>query len=85
MHLRCPHCQNPIELADLPTGGEITFVPCGSSFQLANFSTVTWDDKATKRIDKFEALATVGHGTTNATADNSIAASSPLIGNPIRV
>jgi hypothetical protein len=24
MHVRCPHCQNPIEIAVLPSGGEIS-------------------------------------------------------------
>jgi serine/threonine protein kinase len=62
MHLRCPHCRNPIELADLPSGGEITCAGCGSSFQLANFSTATWEKPASKRIGKFEVLGTVGHG-----------------------
>jgi hypothetical protein len=42
MHLRCPHCQNPIELADLPSGGDITCAGCGSSFQLDQFATATF-------------------------------------------
>ena len=63
MHLRCPHCQNPIELADLPSGGEITCAGCGSSFKLADFaSTATWDKAAGKRLGKFEVLSTLGHG-----------------------
>jgi WD40 repeat protein/tRNA A-37 threonylcarbamoyl transferase component Bud32 len=63
MHLRCPHCQNPIEIADLPAGGEITCVGCGSSFQLNSvISTQTWDKAVGKRLGKFEILSTVGHG-----------------------
>src|SRR5688572_3980783 len=62
MHLCCPHCQNPIEIADLPSSGEITCAGCGSSFQLANFSTATWDRPAHQRIGKFEVLGTLGHG-----------------------
>src|SRR5215210_5140600 len=62
MHLRCPHCQNPIELADLPSSGEITCVGCGSSFQLANFATATYSGPIGKRIGKFEVLGTVGQG-----------------------
>src|SRR5450631_120467 len=62
MHLRCPHCQNPIELADVPSGGEITCAGCGSSFQLDKFATATWDGPAKKFIGKFEVLATVGQG-----------------------
>src|SRR6516164_4463363 len=62
MHLRCPHCQNPIELADVPSGGEIICTSCGSSFQVAGLSTITWDGPAKKRIGKFEILSTIGHG-----------------------
>src|SRR6516162_6164497 len=62
MHLRCPHCQNPIEIADVQSGGEITCPTCGSSFQLAGVSTVTWDGPTKKRIGKFEILSTIGHG-----------------------
>ncbi len=62
MHLRCPHCQNPIELADVPSAGEVTCAGCGSSFQIANYSTVTWSGPTNKRIGKFELLGEVGHG-----------------------
>ncbi len=62
MHVRCPHCQNPIEFADVPSGDEVTCAGCGSSFQLANFSTITWDGATKKRLGKFEVLSTVGHG-----------------------
>lgn len=62
MHLRCPHCQNPIELADVPSVGEITCAGCGSSFQLDKFATATWDAPANKRIGKFEVVGTLGHG-----------------------
>ena len=62
MHLRCPHCRNPIEVADLPSAGEITCAGCGSSFQLASFSTATCDGPARKRIGKFDIISTVGHG-----------------------
>jgi hypothetical protein len=62
MHLRCPHCQNPIELADLPSGGEITCAGCGSSFQLDKFATTTFTTPANKRLGKFEILDTVGQG-----------------------
>jgi len=62
MHLRCPHCQNPIELADVPAGGEITCAGCGSSFQLASFATQSWQKPDTRRIGKFEIIDTLGHG-----------------------
>jgi nitrite reductase/ring-hydroxylating ferredoxin subunit len=60
VHLACPHSQSPIELGDLPSEGEITCVGCGSSFQLAIFSTLTWTAPTNPRMDKFEVLTTVG-------------------------
>jgi WD40 repeat protein len=63
MHLSCPHCHNPIELVDLPSGGEITCAGCGSSFQVADFVATTLLDKNVgKRLGKFEVLSTVGYG-----------------------
>src|SRR5262245_38987955 len=62
MHLRCPHCQNPIELADVPAGGEVICAGCGSSFQLASMTTASWMQPAGQRIGKFEILGTLGQG-----------------------
>ena len=61
MHLPCPHCQDPFELADLPSGGEITCAGRGTSVQLDNFVTANWDVATNKRIGKFEILSTLGH------------------------
>ena len=61
MHLSCPHCHNPIELADVPDRGEITCAGCGSSFNLDKLSTANWKNES-KRIGKFEVLSTVGQG-----------------------
>src|SRR5450755_2682068 len=62
MHLGCPHCQNPIELADLPSGGEIICAGCGSSLQFDKFATATFTTPANQRLGKFEILSTLGHG-----------------------
>jgi hypothetical protein len=62
MHISCPHCKKPIELADLPSGGVITCAGCGSSFQIDKLATASWDAAASKVIGKFEVLGTVGHG-----------------------
>jgi serine/threonine protein kinase len=61
MHLRCPHCKNPIELADLPSG-EIPCATCGSSFRLDQMATTAYDEFIGKRFGKFEVLGTVGQG-----------------------
>ncbi len=61
MHLRCPHCQNPIEIADGSVDGEITCLGCGSSFHLESYaSTLALPKK--KRIGKFLIIDTLGQG-----------------------
>jgi WD40 repeat protein len=62
MHLRCPHCRNPIEVADLSVAGEITCTACGSSFRLEEVSTTAWDEYTGKRFGKFEVVGVVGRG-----------------------
>ena len=62
MRLCCLHCQNPIELEDLPSNGEITCSGCGSSFQIAGTTTATWAKPENKRIGKFEIIGTLGQG-----------------------
>src|SRR5437870_1256598 len=62
MHVRCPHCKNPIELVDLPPPGEITCAGCGSSFRLDELPTTAWDQYTGKRFGKFLVVGTVGHG-----------------------
>src|SRR5262249_9556615 len=62
MHIRCPHCKNPIELVDFPPPGEISCAACGYSFHLDSLSTTAWDEFTGKRFGKFEVLGTLGHG-----------------------
>jgi WD40 repeat protein/tRNA A-37 threonylcarbamoyl transferase component Bud32 len=62
MHLRCPHCRNPIELADVPGTGELTCAACGSSLRLDPDATQSEAAGAGKRLGKFELLAWVGQG-----------------------
>ena len=90
MHLRCPHCHNPIEIADAAPAGEITCVGCGSSFQVGNFSaaTATFTAPANKRIGKFEVLGVLGQGAFGTVVkardtelDRSVAIKIPRAGN----
>jgi WD40 repeat protein/serine/threonine protein kinase len=60
MHLLCPHCHNPIELADLASQKEIVCPLCGSSVQLQRGSTTT--DWQPRKLGKFELLEEVGIG-----------------------
>lgn len=62
MHIRCPHCQNPIEVADVPSGGEITCAGCGSTFQLEAPSTASAAAGSTQRLGKFDLIAPLGQG-----------------------
>ena len=61
MHLRCRHCHNLIELADVPSG-DITCAGCGSSFQLASIATATFEEPGSQRVGRFEILGTLGQG-----------------------
>jgi WD40 repeat protein/tRNA A-37 threonylcarbamoyl transferase component Bud32 len=63
LHIRCPHCQNPIELTTLPASGEVTCSACGSTFRLEGETTVSRDQLARGRtLGRFELLAAVGSG-----------------------
>jgi serine/threonine protein kinase len=62
MQLCCPQCQNPIELADVPSNGEITCAGCGSSFHVDPYATRSQASGAGKRLGKFELLSWLGQG-----------------------
>jgi tetratricopeptide (TPR) repeat protein/tRNA A-37 threonylcarbamoyl transferase component Bud32 len=62
MHILCPHCHNPVEVAKLNTREEIACPSCGSSFRLESESTTGWVQKAGQKLGKFELLDTVGQG-----------------------
>jgi len=62
MHLCCPHCQNPIELADVPSSGTITCEECRSSFHIDPHATRSEATAAGKRIGTFELLTWLGQG-----------------------
>src|SRR5579871_2744849 len=62
MHLLCPHCHNPIELAKLNNREEIVCTACGSSFTIAGESTVEWPGNRQQTLGRFELLTEVGRG-----------------------
>lgn len=41
MHIRCPHCRNPIEVVDGDQLQDLTCHSCGSSFNLLPDETVS--------------------------------------------
>jgi WD40 repeat protein/serine/threonine protein kinase len=62
MHVRCPHCHNPIELLDETPLGEITCPSCQSSFSLLGEETVSADTSAIQRIGHFQLVSPLGAG-----------------------
>jgi WD40 repeat protein/tRNA A-37 threonylcarbamoyl transferase component Bud32 len=60
MNLVCPHCRNPIDLADTPTDEEILCPACGSTFRLHEVGTTAWTPR--RSIGRFELLEIVGQG-----------------------
>ncbi|MDA1055325.1 MAG: protein kinase, partial [Planctomycetota bacterium] len=61
LHVRCPHCHNPIELLDQAPLSDISCPSCGSSFSLIADNTLSHDPR-TKSFGHFELLDRVGIG-----------------------
>ena len=61
LHVRCPHCHNPIELLDQAPLSDISCPSCGSSFSLIGDNTLS-HDPSTKSFGHFELLDRVGMG-----------------------
>jgi WD40 repeat protein len=66
MHILCPHCRNPIELAQITASEEVTCPACGSTFRLEPDSTTGWERSAGQKLGRFELLAVVGQGAFGA-------------------
>jgi tRNA A-37 threonylcarbamoyl transferase component Bud32 len=62
--LRCPHCQNPIQLAD-DHPDEVLCPGCGSSFRVRD-ARLTETVSPTRRLGKFQLLERVGLGAFGA-------------------
>ena len=67
MHIRCPHCRNPIELLDDSDHQSIDCLDCGSQFALVDVDerdvdTLPIDRARTDKIGRFELIQEVGHG-----------------------
>jgi serine/threonine protein kinase len=62
LHIRCPHCQNPVELlADSPLE-EISCGACGDSFSLVEREGESFTRTPLKRIGRFELTSRLGVG-----------------------
>jgi len=61
MHVRCPHCHNPLEVVDDDELSDIPCPSCGNSFSLIGEATVTHDSRR-KSIGHFELVEQLGMG-----------------------
>ena len=62
MHVRCPHCQNPIDIVDDDPLSDIQCSSCGSSFHLVSGQSTASLAHEARRIAHFELLEQVGAG-----------------------
>ena len=62
VHIRCPHCHNPVELLDESPLIGIECPSCGSNFNFLTAETASQATGETQRIGQFELLEQVGMG-----------------------
>lgn len=62
LHVRCPHCRNPIELLDDAVLAEISCPSCGSSFSLVGDGTASHYQPGERTVGHFQLLDRVGVG-----------------------
>jgi len=61
LHVRCPHCQNAIEIVDGAELSDIICPSCGSSFSLVGEQTTTYEAQG-QTIAHFELIEQLGMG-----------------------
>ncbi len=62
LHIRCPHCSNPVELlADAPVD-DVSCTNCGSQFSLVDDEKSDGSGQSLKTLGRFELLARLGVG-----------------------
>jgi len=62
MHILCPGCHNPIELATLSPHAEIACPACGSTFRLETDVSTGSESSVGRKVGKFDLIETVGKG-----------------------
>ena len=62
LHIRCPHCSNPVELLTDTPLDSITCRTCGSAFSLVDQGDQTREAPTLKRIGRFDLVARLGLG-----------------------
>ena len=62
LHIRCPHCHNPVELVDDSSLSDVLCPSCGSQFSLVDDSPRTYQANSQQTIGHFQLLDRVGVG-----------------------
>ncbi|MEW4527962.1 protein kinase [Maioricimonas sp. JC845] len=62
MHIRCPHCRNPIEVVEEISTNDITCTSCGSSFSLVGGDTMSYRPSMGEQVTHFQLLEPLGTG-----------------------
>ena len=62
LHIRCPHCRNPIQLIDDSPIHDITCPSCDSKFSLVGEDSTTATHDKSARIGQFELIHQIGVG-----------------------
>ena len=62
MQVRCPHCQNPIDVDDGRPLDDLTCPSCGSGFNFVADETVTYRSSELRTIGHFEIVEQIGVG-----------------------
>ncbi len=62
LHIRCPHCSNPVELLTDTAFESITCVSCGSAFSLVDEREQTREAPTLKSIGRFDLVSRLGMG-----------------------
>jgi serine/threonine protein kinase/WD40 repeat protein len=62
MHIRCPHCRNPIEVVGEEPLDDFTCPSCGSNFSLLGYRLTDTERGQARRLAHFDLLEQVGLG-----------------------
>ena len=66
LHIRCPHCHNPVELVDEISLADIICVACGTHFSLTDDTDRTFQAAAQEMVNHFQLLDRIGVGAFGA-------------------
>jgi tRNA A-37 threonylcarbamoyl transferase component Bud32/tetratricopeptide (TPR) repeat protein len=63
LHVRCPHCHNPVEIVEDRPLTDIACPVCGSTFRLVDEQPDTRHAMATRKLGRFELIEPLGTGS----------------------